>query len=131
MFRHCADGPTASRKKKKATIAVLPALDASVAQDRHTRVNQEDEAYLHLFHDRVMSVVDERTVDEKFKGPPINLIRQIARELYKDEDEPTRAAVATELSLQAECKVQEQDKRKNTALNAAEQKPRTPQEYQE
>ncbi|KAF7972342.1 hypothetical protein HWV62_18110 [Athelia sp. TMB] len=130
MFRHCADGPTSLRKKKKATLTILPALDSSATQDRPTRVNQETEVYLHLFRDHIMSVVDKRAIEEDFKGPPINLIRQVARELYNDEDEETRALVAANLSLQTERKIRDQEKKKNTALNAAEQVQCTPQDYQ-
>lgn len=131
MFRHCADGPTALRKKKKATIAILPALDAGATLDRPSRVNQEDEVYLHLFRDRIMPTVEERITDEDFKGPPINIIRQVARELYENEDEQTRATVAAELGLQTERKALDQEKKKTAALNATEQKPRMPQDYQE
>ncbi|KAF7982380.1 hypothetical protein HWV62_28459 [Athelia sp. TMB] len=119
------------KKKKKATIAILPALDASAAPGRPSRINQEDEVYLHLFRDRIMPSVEKRIIDEDIKGPPINIIRQVARELYKDEDEQTRAMVAAELGIQTERKTQDQEKKKSASLNATEQKPRMPQDFQD
>ncbi|KAF7965163.1 hypothetical protein HWV62_45282 [Athelia sp. TMB] len=130
MHRHCSAGPTALRKR--SAISIIPVVGASATAEVSTRVNQEDEAYLHLFKHRVMPVVEERTLQGSCKGPQINIIRQVAREQYKSADEDTRAAVAAELGLQTEHKVEEQVRKKAFTLTAAaEQKPPTPQQYQD
>lgn len=110
MYNHCATGSAAKRKAQRLLTA--PVLTENFAPEKSTRINQADEAYLHLFHDRVMPIVEQRALDENLKVPYVNLMRRVARECFQAEDEETRAAVAAELALQMEQKNQELDAKK-------------------
>ncbi|KAF7967202.1 hypothetical protein HWV62_35154 [Athelia sp. TMB] len=130
MHYHCSTGPTALRKR--LAISIIPVVGASATAEVSTRMNQEDEAYLHLFKHRVMPVVKECTIQGSCKGPQINIIRQVAHEQYKSADKDICAAVATELGLQTEHKVEEQVRKKAFTLTAAaEQKTPMPQQYED
>lgn len=94
------------------------------------RVNQEDEIYINLFYStRIVETVRQRIASQNLKGPAINLIRAVARELYEKEDDKTRAIVKAKL---AGLKMgEESDDEEEEEEEEREDAPLTPQQYQE
>lgn len=105
MRWHCPAGPRAPRRKKAAAIFVLPTF-GQVNKSR--RINQETEVYINLYYtSRIAPVLKERLAQHEHKGPAINLVRQVARDMFDKENDVTRAAVAAEIASQAEDKAKE------------------------
>lgn len=94
------------------------------------RVNQEDEVYINLFYQtRICKAAQDRITSQNIKGPAINVIRAVARELYEKEDEGTRAVVKAQLaSLKKEEKAEEVSD--DEAEGEGEDAPLTPAQYQ-
>ncbi|KAF7967634.1 hypothetical protein HWV62_33613 [Athelia sp. TMB] len=91
----------APRTKKGAEPLSLWFVADSAAKPR--RRLQETEAYIHLhYKERILEVVNERVAAIAVKGPMINLIRQVAKELYEQEDDETRLAVKDFIKAHAE-----------------------------
>lgn len=105
MRWHCPAGPRAQRRKKKAGIFVLPTFGQA---NKPHRINQETEVYINLYYtSRITPVFKERLAQHEHKGPAINLVRQVAREMYDNEDNITRGIVAAAIASQAEAKADE------------------------
>lgn len=103
---------------------VLPTFGLA---SRPQRINQDTEVYINLYYaSRIASLVKERLAQQNHKGPAINLVRQVAREMYDKEDVATRAAVAAEVVSQAESKAREDE-----ALLEIQALGPTPQQYQQ
>lgn len=79
------------------------------------------------YQSRIITHVERRAVEEDHHGPKINLIRQVAREMYEKGDEETRAVVLAHVVAQAEKMNVERE-----ALAGAEiTEHLTPQQYQQ
>lgn len=126
MRWHC---PSVSRPRKRGTrtgLFGLPVFGKPARASKSHRMNQEDEVYINLFYPtRIIKTVRERNMEENLKGPGINLIRKVARELYEKEDEETRAIVRAKLASLK--KVEESDEEEEE-LEAGSP---TPGQYQE
>lgn len=116
------------RKKDGAVLPAVPAFGRLAVHGKAQRAAQETEGYIHLYYDsRLITHVERRTIETNHRGPQINLIRQVAREMYEKEDEETRAAVIAHLAAEAAKKTAEQK-----ALAEAESAEHpTPEQYQQ
>lgn len=81
------------------------------------------EAYIHLFYkERIVEQIHAQVTETDAKGPMINLIRKVAKDLYDKEDQPTRDAVNAYIQSQAAAASD------NADLEIVEP---TPEQYQE
>ncbi|KAF7977147.1 hypothetical protein HWV62_4559 [Athelia sp. TMB] len=94
-FMRWHSGATRAPRKKKGAEATSIWLTANSAAKPRRRL-QETEAYIHLhYKERIAEAVHQRIQGSSDdSGPMINVIRQVAKELYADEDDETRTAVA-------------------------------------
>jgi hypothetical protein len=85
---------------------------------------QETEVYSKLYYkDRISAGVAERIKTLGQGRPPtIKVIREVTKELYEGEEDEIKMAVATRMAA-AQVEAAE--------VGAAEEPPRTPQQYQE
>lgn len=105
----------------------MPALGKSGKKKGPGRVSQLTEIYINLYYPtRMLPIVNKRLEDVTFTGRSIDLIRQVAREMYAEEDEETRAAVEAVRATQQQGMVENAD---DEDLEG-EGEP-TPQEYQQ
>lgn len=127
-FMRLHSGPSKPRKTNPAVLPAAPVFGHSAVHEKPHRAPQETEAYIHLYYPtRIITHVERRVIEEDHHGPKINVIRQVAREMYEKEDEETRAAVLAYVAAEAEKTDMTQ-----TALAEAEvaENP-TPQQYQQ
>lgn len=102
----------------------LPVFGKPAAHPK--RLSQEDEIYISLFYPtRIIHKVRERIEQDNFKGPAVNLIRKIAREMYEEEDEETRSIVTAAVNAQRVGKAEEDEEG-----DEENDKP-TPEQYQQ
>lgn len=88
---------TAPKKKRGAAISKNAAVFGGAQTKR--RQHQEIEIYSKMYYtERVLPAVQERVLRDNHKGPQINLIREITRELYSKESPEIIAAVTTALA---------------------------------
>lgn len=126
MRLHC--GLAKPRKTNPPVFTAAPSFGKSVVHDKAQRAPQETEAYIHLYYpSRLIEHVERRTIEEDHRGPKINLIRQVAREMYEKEDEETRAAVLAHVGAE----VEKQDAKKKALAEAEIAEHPTPQQYQQ
>ncbi|KAF7967081.1 hypothetical protein HWV62_35921 [Athelia sp. TMB] len=127
MRRHAPAVPRPPRTKT-GNIA-FPAIDmfSFASSDNPGRALQETEVYIDLYHQtRLKPIVQQRAIDQNLQGPQINLVRQVAREMYSQEDKETRAAVAAQMAaLQLAKKKEEEELAEAQAATH-----RTPEHYQ-
>lgn len=113
-------------RKPQAVSHVFDTFGQSTA-DKSGRAPQETEIYLKLYNDtRISHRVKQRALELNHKGPMINIIRDVTREMWEDEDDETRDLVAKELAVQLKLREDEQE----AAAEMDGQDP-TPQQYQE
>lgn len=106
-----------SRKKSNAT-----ALSAFGAPSKARRCLQETEVYSKLYYnDRILPAVQRRLKTIKdHKGPIINVVKEVTKELWAVEEAEIRENVAAKMAEQV---LDEGDNEGDM--------PRTPQQYQE
>lgn len=120
MRWHCPT--TRAPRKKKGSTPPSPWFFDDPTNKPHRRL-QETEAYIHLYYkERIVEPLRAEVADTDIKGPMINLIRKVAKDLYEKEDEPTRMAVAAYIETQAAATSESAD---------LEQVEPTPEQYQE
>ncbi|KZP31900.1 hypothetical protein FIBSPDRAFT_944527 [Athelia psychrophila] len=127
MQWHCPPIPRASRKKGGSAPGMfgLPVFRHPAVHP--TRLNQEDEIYISLFYPtRIIHKVREHIEKDEFKGPAVNIIRQIARQMLEVEDEETRGIVTAAMDAQ---RVAHAEEDKDKEGNKKDDKP-TPEQYQ-
>lgn len=130
MRWHCPSVPRPIRRIKGPRIGLfgLPVFGKPVRTSKSQRVNQEDEVYINLFYPtRISKTAQDRIASQNIKGPAINVIRAVARELYEKEDEGTRAVVKAKL---ASLKQEEMTEEVSDDEAEGEDAPLTPQQYQ-
>ncbi|KAF7977624.1 hypothetical protein HWV62_3022 [Athelia sp. TMB] len=101
-FMRWHSGATRAPRTKKGgePLSLWFVADAAIKPRRRL---QETEAYIRLhYKERIIQVVNERVAAVAVKGPMINLIRQVAKELYELEDDETRVAVKAYITAHAE-----------------------------
>ncbi|KAF7965470.1 hypothetical protein HWV62_43299 [Athelia sp. TMB] len=114
------------RRRKGSGFFGMPALGKSGKKKGPGRVSQLTEIYINLYYPtRMLPIVNKRLEDVTFTGRSIDLIRQVAREMYAEEDEETRAAVEAVRATQQQGMVENADDEDSEG----EGEP-TPQEYQ-
>lgn len=103
MRWHC---PTSRASRKKAGAATCTChIFENAAPSKPTRRLQETEAYIRLYYkDRMLEPLRKRVSELEKTGPMINVIREVARDLYAQEkdDEATRLAIAACIEEHAE-----------------------------
>lgn len=118
MRWHCSTH--VSRKKKGGSYSSI--FDEAIAKP-HRRL-QTTEAYIPLYYDsRIMEPVRQRVAETDHKGPMIHLIRNVAKEMYDDEDTETQEAVQAYIEQTA------QEQLKALALETVEPTPAQYQQY--
>ncbi|KAF7986430.1 hypothetical protein HWV62_31177 [Athelia sp. TMB] len=127
MRRHAPAVPKPPRTKTgQASSSGLDIFNPPTL-DKPGRAPQESEVYIDLYlSTRIRPAVKELARERNHQGPQINLVREVARELWKNEDEETRAAVATRLAAHEKARIAEEDAlaRAQTAVEP------TPEDYQ-
>ncbi|KZP09064.1 hypothetical protein FIBSPDRAFT_900780 [Athelia psychrophila] len=109
------------------SFAILK-LGQPTTNNKSHRAPQETEGHIDLFYEsRITPHVKQCAVDEDHKGPKINLIRQVARNIYEDESEETRAVVRAHLAAQTE----ERDMATKALAEVEGALQPTPKQYQE
>lgn len=117
---HCPS--SRAPRKKKGPVPASPWFFANLAAKPRRRL-QETEAYIHLFYkERIVEQIRAQVTETDAKGPMINLIRKVAKDLYDKEDQPTRDAVNAYIQSQAAAASD------NADLEIVEP---TPEQYQE
>lgn len=117
------------RRKKGSGVFGWPAFGKRGRTQKPHRVKQEIEIYFNLFYDtRIITTVRERLAQTGLTGPAINLIREVAREMYDKEDEQTRAAVAAEMAIQRQGNDVDSE---DDSEDLEEARTPTPEQYQE
>lgn len=115
-------GATRAPRKKKGAEPVSLWFAASEASKPRRRL-QETEAYIYLhYKDRIVDTVRAEMDKSEAKGPMINIIRQVAKDLYAQEDDETRTAVNAHIAAHAAAAL---------AKEQLETANPTPEEYQE
>lgn len=125
MRNHAA--PAKSRKKNGTLASALPVFGQPNVKDKPCHTPQETEGYIDLFYDSRIAPRVQHCAADGHKGPYINLIRQVARDMYTDEDEETRAAVRAHLAAQTE----EREAETKALAEAEGASQPTPQQYQQ
>lgn len=116
------------RAKKGVLLPVAPTFGKPAVHEKPHRAPQETEGYIELYyHSRIATHVEQRAIEDGHHGPKINLIRQLAREMYAKEDEETREAVMVHVAAQAE----KQHAKYKTLVEAEGAAHPTPEEYQQ
>jgi hypothetical protein len=112
--------PLSRNSRKKSNTSSLSIFGVPSSKSR--RRLQDTEIYSKLYYkDRILPVVRERLESIKdHKGPIIQIIREVTKDLWSNENPDIRAEVATKMEEQ----VLEQE-------NGEEDAQRTPQQYQE
>ncbi|KAF7984575.1 hypothetical protein HWV62_13795 [Athelia sp. TMB] len=127
MRRHSPAVPNLPRAKKGQTSSLGFNIFDPPTLEKPGRAQQVTEAYIDLYlPTRIRPAVQELARERNHEGPQINLVREVARKLYSNEDEETRAAVAAHLAAQEQARVKEEDAfaRAQTAVEP------TPADYQ-
>ena len=111
--------PTSKNPRKKSNTSSLSIFGVPSKSRRRL---QDTEIYSRLYYnDRILPVVCERLKSIKdHKGPIIQIIREVTKDLWSNENPDIRVEVATKMEEQ----VLEQE-------NGEEDAQRTPQQYQE
>lgn len=116
-------GATRAPRRKKGAEPSCLWLTANSTGQSHRRL-QETEAYIRLYYnERIANTVRDRVATSTNQsGPIVNVIRQVAKELYAMEDDKTRKEVAAYI---------EAEHAKTLASIELEMGDPTPEQYQE